>query len=850
MKTKYLLCILTLISFHLNAQTLINTDGVTATLANWRKQTISQINYELNITIPEKQEENITGEESITIQLADLTQPLYIDFKGSSDQLKSLIVNGKNTVITFENEHLIINPRDLLQGKNNIHITFVAGAAAVTRNPDFLYTFFVPERARTFFPCFDQPNLKATFSLSVVAPHDWEVISNGPIKTKTTNGNGTQFTFGTSDRISTYLFSIVAGKFQKETRVIHNRPVNFYYRETNAEKISESLNIIFSLHEKALRFLENYTGIPYPFQKFDCIAIPDFQAGGMEHTGAIDYRESTLFLDKTASQSEKINRIQLIAHETAHMWFGNLVTMEWFNDVWMKEVFANFMADKITHQLEPDNPAAFQFLLDHYPAAYFVDRSLGSHPIRQPLDNLNQASSLYGNIIYDKAPIVMQQLESTVGVETLQKSLQTYLTKYAHANADWDDLIDLLKGNSTEDIATWNDNWITKASRPKITYQLKQQNGLITELILKQQGENQQQGIWKQQFSIALVYDNETKILPVKMNDKSVQLANAVGLQVPNYFIFNATGNGYGNFPIDIKVLPYLGKIPDPVMRASAYINVYENMLCNKTISPMELIGLYAKNFTTENEPLLLDRIQRQFQNTYWQYLTSDERVGVCELIEGKILEAISDAKTSTKKRSLYHLYTQVAISVRAVANLHLYWERQIGPSDLTLNEDECTRLAEELAFRNHPQYKQILAMQNERIKNTDRKARFLYLMTPLSNEVTMRDAFFESDILQLKNQEWLPTALAFLHHPLRTTQSEKYISPTLAILEKMQASGGVFFPQNCLSTTLGNHQSSKAANAVRAFLKSHPDYNANLKRKILQESDDLFRMVEMRQNR
>ena len=121
--------------------------------------------------------------------------------------------------------------------------------------------------------------------------------------------------------------------------------------------------------------------------------------------------------------------------------------------------------------------------------------------------------------------------------------------------------------------------------------------------------------------------------------------------------------------------------------------------------------------------------------------------------------------------------------------------------------------------------------------------------MTPLSNNVAVRDAFFQSDILPLKNQEWLPTALAFLHHPLRAEQSEKYITPTLQLLEKMQATGGVFFPQDCLAATLGSYQSQGAADQVRAFLKAHPKYNDNLKRKILQESDDLLRVVKMRKN-
>ncbi len=839
--------ILTLITLHLQAQILPNTNGVSKELTDYRHKTITQINYQLNIKIPQAKEQDITGDETITFQLTENSQPLYIDFKGTANQLQSVAANGQTIPVIYENEHLIIKPAFLQKGNNTIQITFITGAAAVTRNPDFLYTFFVPERARTFFPCFDQPNLKATLTLTATAPIDWEVISNGPLLQKTTTANNAQFRFAPSDAISTYLFSIVAGKFQKETRTVNNRELNLYYRETNPEKVKESLEVIFEVHQKALSFMETYTGIPYPFKKFDCIAIPDFQAGGMEHTGAIDYRASTLFLDNTASQSDKIDRIQLIAHETAHMWFGNLVTMQWFNDVWMKEVFANFMADKLTHLLEPDNPAAFQFLLDHYPASYFVDRTTGSNPIRQTLDNLNQASSLYGGIIYDKAPIVMQQLETIVGVTAMQKALQTYLSKFAHGNADWNDLIALLQSNTTQDLTTWNDNWINKAGRPKITYQLQQDQGVITQLTLSQHGENQTTGLWPQQFTVALVYDNETKILPVDMNTATVDVVAAHGLKSPRYLLFNASGTGYGNFPTDGKMLPYLADIKDPLMRASAYINLYENVLDGNRVSPTDLIDLYAKNCATENEPLLLERLKRQFQNIYWQFLTPKQREKASPTAEQNILSAITNATTTTKKRSLYQLYTRIAMSREAVANLYQYWDTQIGPSALVLTEDETTALAEELAFRSHPQYERILATQYDRIANTDRKARFQYLRTPLSNKAAVRDAFFQSDILPLKNQEWLPTALSFLHHPLRAIQSEKHITPTLLLLEKMQATGGVFFPQNCLSATLSSYQSQGAADQMLAFLKANPSYNDNLKRKILQESDDLFRVTQLR---
>ena len=202
-----------------------------------------------------------------------------------------------------------------------------------------------------------------------------------------------------------------------------------FHRETDAARLRRNREAIFDLHAQALEWLEAYTGIPYPFGKFDFVLIPSFQFSGMEHAGAVYYNANSLLLDETATQNQMLGRANVIAHETAHMWFGDLVTMTWFNDVWMKEVFANFMAAKIVNPSFPEVNHDLRFLVQHYPAAYDVDRTAGANPIRQDLANLNEAGSLYGAIIYQKAPIVMRQLELLVGEDMFRDGLRDYLQR-------------------------------------------------------------------------------------------------------------------------------------------------------------------------------------------------------------------------------------------------------------------------------------------------------------------------------------------------------------------------------------------------------------------------------------
>src|SRR6187549_3362205 len=179
----------------------------------------------------------------------------------------------------------------------------------------------------------------------------------------------------------------------------------------------------------------------------------------MEHPGAIFYNANGLLLDESATQDQMLGRASVIAHETAHMWFGDLVTMEWFDDVWLKEVFANFMAAKIVNPSFPGIDHELRFLLQHYPSAYEVDRTAGANPIRQELDNLNEAGSLYGAIIYQKAPVVMRHLEALLGEDNFRDGLREYLKAHSFANATWSDLINVLDARTPLDLQQWSQAW-------------------------------------------------------------------------------------------------------------------------------------------------------------------------------------------------------------------------------------------------------------------------------------------------------------------------------------------------------------------------------------------------------
>ena len=816
--------------------------GVSKPLADFRSAIINDIQYQLKFDIPALKSEEIKANELLSFYLLKTEFLLQLDFKAQQNQIQKIEVNGKIIAINYQKEHIIIPEASLIKGKNNINIAFIAGNTALNRNDDYLYTLFVPDRARTSFPCFDQPDLKATYKLSLVIPNQWEAISNGSLIISTLKDERTTVDFAASDKISTYLFSFTAGKFKTVHQDINKQSVQFLYRETDSAKISLSIDSVFEEHRNAIDFLSSWTTIPYPFQKIGFVAIPDFQFGGMEHPGAVQFQGSTLFLDATSTKSQFISRANLISHETAHMWFGDLVSIKWFNDVWTKEVFANFMADKVSEHLKGKEEFDHKFLIDHFPAAYSIDRTIGANPIRQPLDNLNEAGSLYGNIIYHKAPIMMRQLELLMGKDKFQTGMREYLKKFAFSNATWPDLINILNKYAPVDLLAWNKVWVNDNGRPKISDKLEINNGKITRLTISQKPEFGADRVWPQSFKISLFYGDHIKEFPVNFTGKMVDVKAAKGLAKPNFIIYNSGGEGYGVWPIDVSVFNYTNKISSPLMRASFYISAYENMLNQAFVKPAELLNYFMGQLQQEKDELNLRLLTGYVENIFWSFNSPQSRNKLVQGLENQIWQAIEKQDLANNKKNLLKLYQTIFLTDDAYNKLYPIWKTQIAPDGIKFSEDDYTALALALKLRKNDE--NMLAEQLQRIKNPDRKRRFQFIMPALSADVKVRDRFFES-LADHKNREKESNVLAalnYLHHPLQQATSQKYLKQSLDLLQEIQVTGDIFFPQSWLQATFGDYQSAEALKIVNEFIKTHPNYPLKLKAKILQATDKLKR--------
>ncbi|MFT5773254.1 MAG: aminopeptidase N, partial [Algoriphagus sp.] len=614
------------------------------------------------------------------------------------------------------------------------------------------------------------------------------------------------------------------------------------------EKIEASIPELFILHRKSVDFLEDYTGYSFPFQKLDFATIPIFQYGGMEHVGAIQYRESALFLDGNATDSELLSRAKLIGHETAHMWFGDLVSIEWFNDVWMKEVFAGFMAGKIVNPNYPEINHDLAFLTSNYPAAYGEDRTAGTNPIRQTLPNLKDAGSLYGSIIYNKAPIMMRQLETAIGEAAFQRGIQIYIKKFANGNANWNALVGILDQESPIDLQKWSEVWVNQSSRPIFSEQLTfDQNGKISEFSISQKAEDGSGIIWPQLFDITLVYSEHQKNISISIEKEKLTIDKAIGLEKPLVILYNSNGLGYGVFPIDIKSMELYPNLENEVMRAHSYINLYENTLLGNVPAEAAFEAI-RKGINAEKNEILIRLLSSEASSLFWTFLTKENRADILPGFENQLWDLLQSDLPSNIKKSLFSLYTGIAYSESGKINLYRIWHKDLAVENLKLNPDNITDLAMTLALYGHAESEKILDEERMRMTNPDKLKRFDFLRPALSQNENDRDQLFESfkEASNREKESWVLAACDYIHHPLHQETSIKLTPLSLALLDEIQKTGDIFFPKRWITSTIGQYTSKEAANQVTNFLKENPDFNPILKNKILQGTDDLIRVQKI----
>jgi aminopeptidase N len=544
------------------------------------------------------------------------------------------------------NEHLIF--RDgVVAGENVIKLDFTSpiltSGSAITRYVDkedgseYLYSLFVPSDASTAFPVFDQPDLKAKFQLIVRAPKEWHVVSNARVSAAQDYMNvdrtkeAINHIFPPTEPISSYVFAFAAGPFSgtipdgsfsskavlnilypddpttKADRDSLSAPTRIYVRKSQAAKFKPHAAEVFRLNREAVKYFEQYFGYKFPFPKYDLVLIPEFPFGGMEHAGATFLRESSIIFPQEPTKNDHISRATLIFHEAAHQWFGDTVTMRWFDDLWLKEGFATFMGYKALEKIMPEMNAWKVFYERVKQGAYQTDSTKGTTPIYQEIKNLSAAKSAYGAIVYNKAPAFLRQAEFYLGEDKFQAAVRAFLKKHEYANAGWEDLVKEFESASNAGLESWARQWVTQRGLP--IFRSKQvRKGNRIEIEVQPEDAFREGRVWSLKTK-TVIRDPEMELdydptIAFKSSDKvmtgwSKELERTHGEHIPFQFVFpNYQDYGYGIFLLDEKsrdyVLKNIQNEKDPFLRSMMWGALWDSVREGE-LDPREYVELVVK---------------------------------------------------------------------------------------------------------------------------------------------------------------------------------------------------------------------------------------------------------------
>lgn len=394
----------------------------------------------------------------------------------------SVTVDGKEADFTQnENDELSIVHPDIHAGR---HIVAIAYSAEITDGMHGLYpcyyqhdgvkkelvaTQFESHHAREAFPCIDEPEAKATFDITLITEQDIMVLGNMPVKQQSVEDNTLVTVFDTTPRMSTYLVAWVCGEMHRKTAVTKGGvEVNVW---ATPAQTPESLDFALDIATRTIDFFDHYFDTPYPLPKSDLVALPDFTSGAMENWGLITYREIALLADpNTASVSSKHYIALVVAHELSHQWFGNLVTMKWWNNLWLNESFATLMEYVAVDALHPEWDIWLDFATMESIMALRRDSLEGVQAVQVDVHHPDEISTLFdGAIVYAKGARLLRMLQQYIGHEAFQTGLKAYFATHAYGNTEGDDLWQALGAASGKDIGQFMNTWISQSGYPVVS---------------------------------------------------------------------------------------------------------------------------------------------------------------------------------------------------------------------------------------------------------------------------------------------------------------------------------------------------------------------------------------------
>jgi aminopeptidase N len=447
----------------------------------------------------------------------------------------------------------------------------------------YLYTEFAVAEANRVYAVFDQPDLKASVRFTITAPADWQVLSNAPTPAPTPGSDAASATwaFETGPVISSYIVAIIAGPYAAwhgSARSVDGRdvPLGLFTRASLARYAEP--DVMFETVRAGLEFYEQAFGVPYPYGKYDQIFVPEYNWGAMENVGAVTFNESYLFRSRV-SDARREQRAIVVLHELSHMWFGNSVTMKWWNDLWLNESFATWASTLATSQITEFTGVWATFASDEKTHAAEQDQLPSTHPIVADIDDLADVEVNFDAITYDKGASVLKQLVAWVGLDAFQRGVGAYLTANAGGNATLRDLLDELERASGRELTRWSELWLETAGVNTLRAIIETDaSGTITAARVEQTASPRHPTLRPHRLAIGC-YDADasgalvrTHRVELDVDGPLTEVPELIGVPVPELLLVNDDDLTYAKVRLDgdsfATAVTRVGMLHDPVARA------------------------------------------------------------------------------------------------------------------------------------------------------------------------------------------------------------------------------------------------------------------------------------------
>ncbi len=617
-----------------------------------------------------------TGSENFrvktTVKFAGLKPgaTTYIDCVGS--KVISAKLNGFEFDPKFDGETIYLPP---LAAENTLEIEhdgiYSNSGEGLHRfvdpadNEVYLYTQFETGDARRMYACFDQPDQKATFTISTITPKHWEVISNYGIEsTKELDGDRKFIQFAESQVISTYVTAIVAGAYMSvhdEYKGEKTIPLGIYARKSFFKYVDAEN--IFEVTKQGFAYFEKTFGLAYPFGKYDQIAVAEYNWGAMENVGCVTFHEDVLIFRSKVTERNYVSRATTIHHEMAHMWFGDLVTMKWWEDLWLNESFAEWASYQSVSESTKYKEAWTEFNSLRKNWAYRVDQLTTTHPIATEMEDLDAVRTNFDGISYAKGASVLQQLVAHVGRDNFIKGLRLYFAKHAYGNTTLKDLTDQLEAASGRDLSPWVSTWLRTAGVNTLRPVIALDGDTYKSISIKQEVPTMPVGskeLRPHRLHVGLFDIQGGKLsrrtsVELDVAGELTEVTALAGQKIADLVLINDKDQTYAKLRFDERSIAtmksHLGHLDDSLARGLIWASLWDSCRDGE-LSTTDYITIALNALKTESDISIVSATLMQIDTALWSYANPANREQL-RLLVANAVEAMLDASAAGSDHQL-----------------------------------------------------------------------------------------------------------------------------------------------------------------------------------------------------